>query len=92
MEKTSPITEDELKKLDTLDTNEGATTSSSLNTSSSEESLPGAGSSSATEDPADFTEEDLKKAEEFKTQGNDLFKCKRILPLKLFRGSFRKGT
>ncbi|TNV73192.1 hypothetical protein FGO68_gene6014 [Halteria grandinella] len=73
MEKTSPISEDELKKLDTLDTNEGATTSSSLNTSSSDESLP-SGGAGASEDPSEFSEDDLKKAEEFKTQGNDLFK------------------
>jgi hypothetical protein len=65
MEK-SPITEDELKKLDTLDTNEGATTSSSLNTSSSEESLPSGGAGAA-EDASEFSEEDLKKAEEFKS-------------------------
>ena len=62
MEKVSPISEDELKKLDTLDTTEG--TSSSLNTSASEELGAGA---AAIEDPSDFTEEELKKAEEFKT-------------------------
>lgn len=62
MEKTSPISENELKKLDTLDTTEG--TSSSLNTSASEEHGVGA---AVAEDPAEFSEEELKKAEEFKT-------------------------
>ena len=31
---------------------------------------------SVEENLCDFTEEEAKKAEEFKTQGNDLFKCK----------------
>ena len=50
-------------------------------------------SESGAEDPEDFTEEELKKAEEFKTQGNDYFKCKKLVVAKNshlynFRGKF----
>lgn len=33
---------------------------------------------SSIEDVEDYTEEDMKKAEEYKTQGNEYFKCKHI--------------
>jgi len=35
-------------------------------------------SAESSESPSDFSEEDIKKAEEYKTQGNEFFKCKRI--------------
>lgn len=61
--------EDALKKLDTLDTNEASDSLNNSTVSSSGEST-----NSQAENPADFTEEEVKKAEEFKAQGNDLFK------------------
>ncbi len=63
------------------------TATESLNTS-------GISSTDSVEDPADFTEEDMKKAEEYKTKGNDFFKCKwnMLCSHTLFRGTFRVGT
>jgi hypothetical protein len=49
--------EDELKKLDTLDTNDSLNTST-VSSTATEEAAP--------ENPADFSEEDMKKAEEYK--------------------------
>ena len=67
-------TMDALKKLDTLDTNEGGDAKendflkwvgSSFNNSTLSSSADG--DSDEAENPADFTEEELKKAEEYKT-------------------------
>ncbi len=44
------------------------TATESLNTS-------GISSNDSIEDASDFTEEDMKKAEEYKGKGNDFFKC-----------------
>jgi hypothetical protein len=36
-------------------------------------------SASSIDEPEDFSEEEMKKAEEFKTKGNDLYKGKFLL-------------
>ena len=63
------------------------TATESLNTS-------GISSTDSVEDPAEFTEEDTKKAEEYKTKGNDFFKCKcrMLCSHNIFRGTFRVGA
>ena len=54
----------------TLNDAEDTTATESLNTSGI------SSGADSVEDTADFTEEDAKKAEEYKTKGNDFFKCK----------------
>lgn len=63
------------------------TATESLNTS-------GISSTDSVEDITEFTEEDMKKAEEYKSKGNDFFKCKwkMLCSHNLFRGTFRVGT
>ena len=63
--------------------NDGDTTATeSLNTS-------GISSTDSLEDPAEYSEEDIKKAEEYKAKGNDFFKCKKLHNrITCFRGSF----
>jgi hypothetical protein len=52
-----------------INTDSETTATESLNTS-------GISSTDSIEDGNDFTEEDMKKAEEYKSKGNDFFKCK----------------
>ena len=52
-----------------INAEEETTATESLNTS-------GISSTDSLDDEKDFTEEDLKKAEEYKAKGNDFFKCK----------------
>jgi hypothetical protein len=54
----------------TLNESEDTTATESLNTSGI------SSGADSVEDAADFTEEEAKKAEEYKTKGNDFFKCK----------------
>ena len=62
------------------------TATESLNTS-------GISSTDSIEDTTEYSEEDIKKAEEYKTKGNDFFKCKQQRShLTDFRGTFRASS
>lgn len=58
------------EKVTLNDAEEDTTATESLNTSGMSSGVE------SVEDIADFTEEDAKKAEEYKTKGNDFFKGK----------------
>ncbi len=55
--------------MDKLAVESDTTANESLNTSS-------LSSEAGVEDPSEFSEEEIKKAEEYKSKGNDYFKCK----------------
>ena len=58
------------------------TATESLNTSV-------ASSNDSVEDTNEFTEEEAKNAEEYKSKGNDFFKCKTLRQVKnVYRGTF----